>query len=104
MMDPPSPECPHDEPHPIEDLWMKENSADDECNSHSMADVYHYSTLSRFPPELVAEIFLECTDVPGTRKVLCQVCRAWRQIALSTPGLWTSISLAVSDERFDEQM
>jgi hypothetical protein len=110
-MDPPSPDCARHGPHPVEDLWKEENLADGVCDSHSMADVshsiadvYHYSTLSRFPSELVAEIFLECMEVYGTREVLCQVCRAWKQIALSTPSLWTSVSMEVTDEKFDDQM
>ncbi|KAJ7685569.1 hypothetical protein DFH06DRAFT_1075074 [Mycena polygramma] len=59
------------------------------------------------PPELLGEIFIHClpvtvyrlADIPvipspnDAPLVLCGVCRYWRQIALSTPGLWASIFL-----------
>ena len=53
------------------------------------------------PPELISEIFLAC--LPGFMPsrmyshcaplLLCQVCQHWRDIAKSTPALWSSISL-----------
>ncbi|KAJ7075246.1 hypothetical protein B0H15DRAFT_956651 [Mycena belliarum] len=52
------------------------------------------------PPEIILEIFERfLPNYPGFPLVvgprspllLCRICRQWRQIALSTPALWTSI-------------
>jgi hypothetical protein len=43
-------------------------------------------------------------DQAAMRKVCVQICSAWRKIALSTPRLWTSISLPLVDWKFDGQM
>ncbi|KAJ7781005.1 hypothetical protein B0H16DRAFT_1877806 [Mycena metata] len=56
-----------------------------------------YPVLS-LPPEITSEIFLHCTpegyrDAVDTRfapLLLMRVCRAWRQVAISTPALWTT--------------
>ncbi|KAJ7157210.1 hypothetical protein C8R46DRAFT_909567, partial [Mycena filopes] len=59
------------------------------------------------PPEITSEIFLHCVPAPSpldslgkpnpTKNVapllLLQVCRTWRQIALSTPHLWAALHL-----------
>lgn len=65
----------------------------------------------RLPPELWAEIFMRCskglkrTLAPTIRDtfdpksgplLLTHVCSWWRVIAISTPGLWTSIRLVLS--------
>ncbi|KAF7363904.1 F-box domain-containing protein [Mycena sanguinolenta] len=53
------------------------------------------------PPELLAEIFYFCLPFHDERPhipdpndaplVLCAVCRQWRNVALNTPWLWSSI-------------
>ncbi|KAJ6472756.1 hypothetical protein C8R47DRAFT_919098, partial [Mycena vitilis] len=51
------------------------------------------------PFELSSEIFLHSLPafaVPGTQSVpilLLKICRAWTEVALSTPALWASIEL-----------
>ncbi|KAJ7024333.1 hypothetical protein C8F04DRAFT_1132180 [Mycena alexandri] len=58
------------------------------------------------PPELLAEIFLCCLPEPGCITitdgtpdpntpplVFCAVCRHWREVALTTPGLWGTLYL-----------
>ncbi|KAF5382821.1 hypothetical protein D9757_007311 [Collybiopsis confluens] len=51
----------------------------------------------QLPPEILAEVFAQCLPKYGTRDldeaplVLTRVCRNWRQIALGTPRLWTSL-------------
>ncbi|KAJ7609013.1 hypothetical protein FB45DRAFT_845586 [Roridomyces roridus] len=65
------------------------------------------SPLRRMPPEILSEIFLWTLPSPAdlapglpmlkTRWVLSQVSRRWREVALSTPSLWSLVS--VSDER-----
>ncbi|KAJ6580980.1 hypothetical protein B0H19DRAFT_1113124 [Mycena capillaripes] len=64
-----------------------------------------YVALSRralaLPPEILAEIFIHCLpdndfitpDPTAAPLVLCSVCRRWREVALSTPGLWSSLVL-----------
>lgn len=56
--------------------------------------------ISSLPPEVLAEIFQYCTHRNHTAweydkswPVFSQVCGHWRQIALSTPSLWTDVDL-----------
>ncbi|KAJ7766697.1 hypothetical protein B0H16DRAFT_1453741 [Mycena metata] len=56
-----------------------------------------------FPPEIIAEIFFHCLpfeftipDPTTAPLVLCGICHQYREIALSTPALWSSLSLDVS--------
>ncbi|KAF7337861.1 hypothetical protein MVEN_02009100 [Mycena venus] len=56
---------------------------------------------SRLPPELVVLIFLYCLpddefvtpSLTTAPLLLSVVCRRWREIAFSTPKLWSSLSL-----------
>ncbi|KAJ7437597.1 hypothetical protein B0H11DRAFT_1885146 [Mycena galericulata] len=70
-------------------------------------DAYTYPVLT-LPNEIVSEIFLQhlhplatCTSVsPSSRNsplFLGHICRKWREIALSTPWLWTVINLHLGD-------
>ncbi|KAL4079542.1 hypothetical protein J3A83DRAFT_4368309 [Scleroderma citrinum] len=68
------------------------------------------SPVRRVPPEVLGEIFFHCLptapyvtphDVEGPM-VLTQVCRHWRTIAMSTPRLWSSITLHL-DRATNEQ-
>ncbi|KAJ6490735.1 hypothetical protein C8R47DRAFT_1123400 [Mycena vitilis] len=51
------------------------------------------------PPEILAEIFMHCLpgdefvtpDLNTAPLLLCGVCRRWRDIALATPPLWSSL-------------
>ncbi|KAJ6577477.1 hypothetical protein B0H19DRAFT_1120102 [Mycena capillaripes] len=63
------------------------------------------------PPEITSEFFLRClppekewntakADEPSI--VLSHVCRAWREIAISTPALWATIEFPVSYMRNPE--
>ncbi|KAJ7171976.1 hypothetical protein C8R46DRAFT_1084394 [Mycena filopes] len=54
------------------------------------------------PPEIIAEIFSHCLpseseytvpDLDTAPLILCRLCRQYRDIALSTPVLWSSLSL-----------
>ncbi|KAK0450506.1 uncharacterized protein EV420DRAFT_737463 [Desarmillaria tabescens] len=59
--------------------------------------------IRRIPEDIIHEIFLAClnTEREGmdslrrkfTRLVLSQVCRDWRRTSLSTPRLWSSITV-----------
>ncbi|KDQ51309.1 hypothetical protein JAAARDRAFT_62529 [Jaapia argillacea MUCL 33604] len=70
--------------------------------------------IRRLPPEILGRIFVFCLPkqsigratrvkssrfvVPysnGAPLVFCQICHSWRVIALSTPVLWTSLSLTI---------
>ncbi|KAJ7845575.1 hypothetical protein B0H13DRAFT_2095143, partial [Mycena leptocephala] len=57
------------------------------------------------PPEILAEIFIHCLptvqefvtpDLTTTPLILCGICRRWRDVALSTPKLWTSLHVQFS--------
>ncbi|KAJ6551502.1 hypothetical protein B0H19DRAFT_171959 [Mycena capillaripes] len=61
------------------------------------AGIYPVLTL---PPEVVSEIFIHCLsdtrarlNVAEAPLLLCNVCRAWRDIAIATPPLWSSLEL-----------
>lgn len=59
--------------------------------------------MNELPLEVISEIFLQCLSYTGTHfvhgrrfsspHVLSQVSRPWRNIALSTPALWSSLSI-----------
>ncbi|KAJ7262370.1 hypothetical protein C8J57DRAFT_453342 [Mycena rebaudengoi] len=64
-------------------------------------DAYKYPILT-LPTEITSEIFVhflppypERPPVTGlfSPEFLCQICRTWREIALSTPQLWRAIEL-----------
>jgi hypothetical protein len=120
-MGPSSPTRTGDDPYPLEALRTMESLEHDEADvdaeeiadvakqrrSRRVADIHFHSTLSyalRLPPELLSEIFVQCPNLTEMRGVVCRICRAWRQIAMSTPRLWTDISLSFLDDRFDENM
>jgi hypothetical protein len=71
----------------------------------------HRALLSgarRLPQDLVQEIFFRC--IPANRNaVMCstesplllgRICSSWRQIALITPQLWSSLHVAIPDSSF----
>ncbi|KAK1223180.1 hypothetical protein PQX77_013947 [Marasmius sp. AFHP31] len=61
----------------------------------------------RFPTDIWGEIFAHCLPANKLNVAVCTVkeaplllttvCRAWREIALSTPRLWSSVHISVSD-------
>ncbi|KAJ7220971.1 hypothetical protein C8J57DRAFT_1149001 [Mycena rebaudengoi] len=65
------------------------------------------SPARRLPDDIVRGIFVaflpsnefrNCTIYSMESPILiCQICRAWRSLALSTPGLWNSLHIAVPD-------
>ncbi|KAJ7770752.1 hypothetical protein B0H16DRAFT_1238326, partial [Mycena metata] len=60
------------------------------------------------PNEITARIFILCLSSqsrvkPSPRKaplLLAQVCRHWREVALSTAALWRSIDMDFKDRRW----
>ncbi|THU90870.1 hypothetical protein K435DRAFT_246391 [Dendrothele bispora CBS 962.96] len=74
------------------------------------------SPIRRLPAEIIAELFTFCLPAthPPTRDLseppllLTLVCKQWREIALSTPCLWSALHIyiphsRVSDENFLER-
>ncbi|KAK7038204.1 hypothetical protein R3P38DRAFT_2904988 [Favolaschia claudopus] len=73
-----------------------------------------YVPLSRrilaLPLEILAEIFTHClpdvdfiTPNPSTAPLaLCGVCHQWREVALSTPTLWSSLELILDPAALDK--
>ncbi|KAJ7094411.1 hypothetical protein C8R44DRAFT_890436 [Mycena epipterygia] len=60
------------------------------------------------PPEITTEIFVHC--LPASRRLdvvnpeeapllLTHVCRDWREIAISTPALWTTLYIEADDRQ-----
>jgi len=65
-------------------------------------DSYKYPVLT-LPNEIVSEIFIHflpnyplCPPLSGplSPTLLIQICREWREIALTTPALWRAISIS----------
>ncbi|KAJ7280817.1 hypothetical protein C8J57DRAFT_1174439 [Mycena rebaudengoi] len=65
-------------------------------------DAYKYPILT-LPTEITSEIFVHflppyperpLSAGPTSPELLAQICRAWREIALSTPRLWRAIELS----------
>lgn len=61
------------------------------------------SRSSAIPIDIWEEIFVRClpSEDPNHTAcaaplLLCQVCRAWRQLAISSPNLWSSMRVVVS--------
>ncbi|KAJ7171930.1 hypothetical protein C8R46DRAFT_1084273 [Mycena filopes] len=56
------------------------------------------------PPELLAEIFVHClrqwpdSDAREALHSLCRVCRQLRAVALSTPRLWSWMSIDIEEK------
>ncbi|KAJ7649818.1 hypothetical protein FB45DRAFT_718963, partial [Roridomyces roridus] len=74
----------------IANLTAQRAGLDDFIQSHTTV-----VGLRCFPNELLAEIFLRCVDYrsyfdPLTNGpwIVARVCRRWRNVALSCPGLW----------------
>ncbi|KAF7337914.1 hypothetical protein MVEN_02014600 [Mycena venus] len=69
----------------------------------------HFAPITRraptLPPEILAEIFIHCLPALGfvtpdpaePPLALCAICRWWREVALSTPRLWSSLLVDFDD-------
>ncbi|KAJ7766730.1 hypothetical protein B0H16DRAFT_1412608 [Mycena metata] len=63
--------------------------------------------LPALPAEILGEIFVHCLpeqemvrpDTKSAPLLLCNVCRRWRDVALSTPSLWGSLAIRFSRHR-----
>ncbi|KAJ7675222.1 hypothetical protein B0H17DRAFT_946181, partial [Mycena rosella] len=86
----------------IDELAEKRDALDGFIAAH-MAMI---SPARRLPGDIVRDIFVAC--LPSHRNpiiasdesplLLCQICSAWRRLALSTPRLWTSVHVVVPNE------
>ncbi|KAJ7434647.1 hypothetical protein B0H11DRAFT_2370044 [Mycena galericulata] len=75
----------------------------DALNKFIEAHMSLVSPARRLPPDIVRAIFI--ASLPSTRNcvmsgqdsplLLCQICSAWRQLALSTPQLWASLHIVI---------
>lgn len=78
---------------------LEENSA--HVRGSLLAHKALTSPARRIPPEILGEVFYHCLsktpyitprDVESPM-VLARVCRHWREVAISTPRLWSSLSI-----------
>lgn len=68
--------------------------------------VHLHSPIRKLVPEVLSEVFLQCLpEKPILRLsqhdaplLLAAVCRSWRNIAITTPRLWASLSIVAIDE------
>ncbi|KAJ7506870.1 hypothetical protein B0H11DRAFT_245559 [Mycena galericulata] len=77
----------------LRDLEKQKSSLQGELNSIR-------DPMARLPLEISSNIFMQCLSTTNTitlpnprgpPMVFVQICQSWRNIALSTPSLWTSI-------------
>ncbi|KAJ7430431.1 hypothetical protein B0H11DRAFT_1627498, partial [Mycena galericulata] len=75
-------------------------------------DDYKYPVLA-LPNEIVSEIFIHflpvyplCPPQTGllSPTILTQICRKWREIALTTPALWRAIMLCDENIDYEQQV
>lgn len=75
------------------------------------------STINRLPHELLAQIFITICHADSdkflgdrhrhrktTPLILSSVCTLWRAVALSSPRLWSYVSLCLSEVRYETQV
>ncbi|KAJ6457795.1 hypothetical protein C8R47DRAFT_169746 [Mycena vitilis] len=83
-----------------------ERLQDEQASLQGELDGYIYPVLT-LPNEIISEIFVHFLPVYPVRPrktgllspgLLCQICRAWRQIALSTPTLWRAVRVSPAEE------
>lgn len=89
------------------DIHKSGDEAANVTTKQRTSDGEYSATLSharRLPTELLAEIFTQCTPLYRMRLTLCQICSAWRHVAISTPRLWTDISLVLRQKHLDDKM
>ncbi|KAF9457322.1 hypothetical protein BDZ94DRAFT_237462 [Collybia nuda] len=56
------------------------------------------SPLKHFPNELISQVFEDYNvDLPQPPWLLGHICSRWREVALSTPNLWSSITVQLRD-------
>jgi hypothetical protein len=91
----------------INDLLLRRRAL---CDYRQML-VTLLSPVRRLPSELLGEIFRYCLpqnyDEKSAHKAVMlpsHVCKHWRDVALSTPTLWTNIVLRVTDETFESRV
>ncbi|KAJ7434648.1 hypothetical protein B0H11DRAFT_1832644 [Mycena galericulata] len=83
----------------LEPLLRKRDALNEFIDAHMSL----VSPARRLPPDIVRAIFI--ASLPFTRNcvmsgrdsplLLCQICSAWRKLALSTPQLWSSLHIVV---------
>jgi hypothetical protein len=56
------------------------------------------------PTELIVQIFVASEGHSRLGLTFSQVCRGWKDIAIGTPQLWTSISMQLSESHLNGQM
>ncbi|KAJ7878196.1 hypothetical protein B0H13DRAFT_1722370 [Mycena leptocephala] len=72
--------------------------------AQEVLDSYKYPVLT-MPNEILSEIFLNFLPYPArpllvgplSPSFLCRICRRWRDIALSTPVLWSTMQLELDE-------
>ncbi|KAJ7508751.1 hypothetical protein B0H11DRAFT_1962453 [Mycena galericulata] len=95
-----------EEIHRLQSLIDEVSKKRDELNDFVEAHLALVSPARRLPDDVVRGIFTASLPSLGnaafTRHesplLLCQICSAWRSVALSTPRLWASIHIVVSDK------
>ncbi|KAJ7629712.1 hypothetical protein DFH06DRAFT_1225229 [Mycena polygramma] len=95
----------NDQIHSLQDTLAQLICARDEAAEHVRQHRAVISPVRRVPPELLCEIFALAwhEDVEETARVppwhLGHICRSWRDAALLTTSLWSSVSASSENSR-----
>lgn len=93
----------------VEELKRKRQDLQTYVNEHKVL----VAPMMRFPSEILSEIFVRCvgTGWPDddfeldTAPLTCaSICSKWRNVALITPRLWSSISLRLAPQHIKRHM
>ncbi|KAJ6490742.1 hypothetical protein C8R47DRAFT_1123413 [Mycena vitilis] len=75
---------------------------------HSRSAPSAHAARLRIPPEILAETFMHCLPPPASAPslvkaplLLCGICFRWRDIAIATPALWSSLAIDLDALRTD---
>jgi hypothetical protein len=72
------------------------------------------SSINRLPREILAEIFSLCVPKMASEEaqmltsdaplLLCLVCSTWRELALATPKIWTTVGIVICRRHRDSDV
>ena len=89
----------------LDEVRIKRQVFSEACHHYSRQHLPLLSPIRRLPHEILSEIYLLSIDWKdknyGFRRSVmlpASVCRHWRGVALSTPRLWSSISLNLQED------
>lgn len=84
----------------LDELVVKKRNRLEQIHAYHVA----LCPAQRLPHELVADILLLARRPWNSSLPLSQICRAWRQVAIKSPRLWTKLKVVMRSSTFDNKM